>query len=309
MNWSSRQGREKVAIVKIKHGNPASIFKGVTKVIELVNGLGIDDNDTVLIKININSLRTEETGSITDRRVLNALLKYLRINYRNLKIIVAESNATGTDATLYFKWLGYPEVIEKWNASFLNLSKDELVKKKIDGLRFKEIKVSKTLAEANYFISLAKLKTHLLTKVTGVLKNQFGAIPYRMKIHFHDKLDEAIVDANIAMKPDFGLIDGVIAMESERGPTYGQPLHLNLLIGGKDPVATDTVAAKVMGFHPYLIGHIRKASHKGVGRMDYEIVGEDLDSVKRKFKYNYLISKAYRIAYHFRKRETGRINW
>jgi uncharacterized protein (DUF362 family) len=60
---------------------------------------------------------------------------------------------------------------------------------------------------------------------------------------------------------------------------------MDLIIAGKDVVATDATAARVMGFEPKEISHIRRASEKGLGNIDgIEILGSKLDDVKHEFK-------------------------
>ena len=255
-----------------------------------------------MIKINLCNFRPYDSGATTDPRVLSALIQYIQGNWRNTEIYIAESDATSTNADLLFKWLGFQDLASKLGVKTLNLSKDEKVKVKIKGRHFKSIRVSKTLLEADYFISLAKMKTHLLTKITCILKNQFGAIPYKRKIRFHPFLDDAIVDANIAMKPDFSIVDGIISMQTEKGPTYGMPIKTNLLIAGKDPVAVDATCARVMGFNPYFIGSIRKASRAGLGSMRPIIVGENIQLVRTKFKFNLIHSWMLRFVYWMRAR-------
>jgi uncharacterized protein (DUF362 family) len=70
-----------------------------------------------------------------------------------------------------------------------------------------------------------------------------------------------------------------------KGPVDGSPVNMNLIIAGKDPVATDATGARVMGIDPHEISHIRTAHQKGLGNIDdIEIVGSQLDEVKRVFK-------------------------
>jgi uncharacterized protein (DUF362 family) len=59
---------------------------------------------------------------------------------------------------------------------------------------------------------------------------------------------------------------------------------MNLIIAGTDVVATDATAARVMGFNPYEIKHIRRAFEKGLGGSEAQIVGEKLETVTRAFK-------------------------
>src|SRR5208283_3343852 len=99
-------------------------------------------------------------------------------------------------------------------------------------------------------ISAAKLKTHMSTKVTLGMKNMFGLLPDKLKMKYHAKgISKVVVDINTALKPALTVIDGFVAMEG-RGPTNGTPVKMDLIIAGKDVVATDATAARVMGFDP-----------------------------------------------------------
>ncbi|MCP8321444.1 MAG: DUF362 domain-containing protein, partial [archaeon] len=118
------------------------------------------------------------------------------------------------------------------------------------------------------------------------MKNMFGLIPdkFKLKYHFMHSVDKVIVDVNTVIKPVLTIIDGFIAMEGQ-GPIDGKPVKMDLIIAGKDVVATDAVASRVMGFDPRLIYHIRRASEKGLGAIEgYEVVGESVESVARKFR-------------------------
>ena len=133
-------------------------------------------------------------------------------------------------------------------------------------------------------ISAAKLKTHINTTVTLGMKNMFGLLPDKFKGKYHMKgISKVVVDINTVLRPVFTVIDGFVGMEG-RGPTDGTPVQMNLIIAGRDPVATDATAARVMGFNPYEITHIRKAYEKGLGNSEAQIIGEKLETVKRKFK-------------------------
>jgi uncharacterized protein (DUF362 family) len=134
-------------------------------------------------------------------------------------------------------------------------------------------------------ISAAKLKTHMSTKVTLGMKNMFGLLPDKFKGKYHAKgISKVVVDINTVLKPALTVIDGFVGMEG-KGPTDGTPVKMDLIIAGKDVVATDATAARVMGFEPMEISHIRTAARKGLGNIDnIEIVGSKLDDVKQVFK-------------------------
>ena len=69
---------------------------------------------------------------------------------------------------------------------------------------------------------MPKLKTNLASSITCCLKNQFGCLTEVRKIKYHKHLDDIIVDANIAMKPDFCIVDAIVAMGGALGPGSGR---------------------------------------------------------------------------------------
>jgi uncharacterized protein (DUF362 family) len=133
---------------------------------------------------------------------------------------------------------------------------------------------------------MAKLKTSSVTKITCALKNQFGCMPFKRKLKYHPFLDEVIVDSNLAVQPDFCIVDGIIAMGGAQAPAFGVPVRAETIVAGRDPVAVDTVCAKIMGFNPYVIGHVKKAAASGVGSMRSDEVGEKIPSVRTNFEWD-----------------------
>lgn len=263
-----------------------TLYDNIKKAIELCGGLDLDNGDDIIIKINLCDFRPPETGAITHPMFLDAFLKYLRLNFRNLKIKVVESDATSTDADMFVKWFGFLPIINKWDAKWVNLSKTLLFKKEIPGRRFRTLLISEIFRHEHFFITMAKLKTHCITKISCALKNQFGCIPEKRKIKFHPFLDDVIVDANLAMPPDFCIVDGIIGLGGVRGPTWGPPINSKLIVAGSDPVAVDAVCAKIMGFSPYFISHIRKAEASGVGKIKHKILGENIGEIRADFCFN-----------------------
>jgi uncharacterized protein (DUF362 family) len=261
----------------------------------------INDDNRVVIKINLCDFRMPDTGAITHPLFLDAILNYLRSSFNRLKIFVVESDATVARPNMLIRWLGFKPIIKKYDAKWVNLTKDVMIKKQIKGRYFKEIDVPKIIQDSDYLITMAKLKTHTLTKITCSLKNQFGCIPISRKVKFHNALDDVIVDACLAMKPDFCIVDGITAMGG-KGPDLGVPIQTNIIVTGKDPVSVDAVCARIMGFNPYFIGHIRKAQESGVGQMSYEICGEEISSVQKDFEYSHILTWAIRFAMFMRKR-------
>jgi uncharacterized protein (DUF362 family) len=82
------------------------------------------------------------------------------------------------------------------------------------------------------------------------------------------------------------VVDGSTAMEGD-GPSEGPLVQMNVIIAGTNPLATDMVAANVMGFEPDEIPTFVCANKIGMqphSLAEIEIRGETIASVQRQFK-------------------------
>jgi len=240
----------------------------------------------VLIKVNFITTKTWDTGATTDPIVVEAIIKKLK--HLPVEIFVVDSDATMTNADKAFEATGMKEMCQQNDIQFLNLryQKEKVKIPILDCETLGSITVPRIVTESA-IISAAKLKTHMSTKVTLGMKNMFGLLPDKFKGKYHAKgISKVIVDINTVLKPALTLIDCFVGMEG-KGPTDGTPVKMDLIIAGKDVVATDATAARVMGFEPMEISHIRTAAQKGLGNIDdIEILGSKLDDVRHVFKRN-----------------------
>jgi uncharacterized protein (DUF362 family) len=269
----------KVAIVKGKRGH-----EPVFKALDLMDyEAALSGWDTVLIKVNFITVKTWDTGATTDPMVVEAIIE--RLKNLHVKIYVVESDATMTSADKAFEATGMREMCERNGVECLNLRhvKDRVKIDVPNSETLKSITVPRIVTESAV-VSAAKLKTHMSTGVTLGMKNMFGLLPDKFKGKYHLKgISKVIVDINSVLKPVLTVIDGFVGMEG-RGPSDGTPVQMDLIITGKDPVATDATGCRVMGFDPHEISHIRKACEKGLGSIDdVQILGERLEDVARTF--------------------------
>lgn len=274
--------KSQVAIVKGERGH-----EPVFKALDLIDyETALSGWNKVLIKVNFITVETWDSGATTDPIVVEAIINKLK--NLTVEIYVVESDATMTSADKAFEVTGMKEMCARNNVQCLNLRhlKDRV---KIDipnGEALESIKVPRIVTQSA-IISAAKLKTHMSTKVTLGMKNMFGLLPDKFKGKYHARgINKVIVDINTVLKPALTVIDGFVGMEG-RGPSGGTPVKMDLIIAGKDVVATDATASRIMGFEPMEIPHIRKAFEKGLGNVDdIEILGSKLDEVTRAFKRN-----------------------
>ena len=269
-----------VALVKGERGH-----EPVYKALDLIDyKSALAAYSRVLIKVNFITTKTWDTGATTDPIVVEALI--LRLKDLGVEVKVVESDATMTNADKAFEITGMKEMCQRHDIECINLRhvKDKVKIPIPNGETLSSITVPRIVKESA-IISAAKLKTHMATKVTLGMKNMFGLLPDKFKGKYHAQgISKVVVDINTVLKPTLTVIDGFVAMEG-RGPTDGTPVKMDLVIAGKDVVATDATGARVMGLDPHEISHIRTAAEKGLGNIDnIEIVGEKLEDVKKPFK-------------------------
>ncbi|MCW4040930.1 MAG: DUF362 domain-containing protein [Candidatus Bathyarchaeota archaeon] len=260
-------------------------FDPVYQALDLINFTNVLKNcSRVLIKVNFITDKTWDTGATTDPLVVEAIIHKLRPY--PVEVLVVESDATMTNADKAFTVTGMKAMCEAHNIEWINLRKihERTTLSIPQGETLKSITVP-TLVVDSAIISAAKLKTHTSTGVTLGMKNMFGLLPDKLKFKYHAKgISKVIVDINTVLKPIMTVIDGFIAMEGA-GPTRGDPVTMNTILAGTDPVATDATGCRVMNIDPHTIRHIQLAADKGLGNIDQvNVVGASLDTVTRPFK-------------------------
>jgi uncharacterized protein (DUF362 family) len=275
--------QNKVSILKT---NAKDIEMEVKTGLALIGEPNLQRDSTVVIKPNLCCIKPPETGATTDVKVVEGIVNYLRNEFGISDISIVESDGTQVLADMAFKLLGYEKLSKKLNSNLVNLSKAPFsVKKFPQNALLKEVQFPDIFENADFFISVPKIKTHMDCMFTCTLKNQFGCNPVPRKVKYHKRLDDAIVDLNIAFKPNLVVVDGIVAMEGYRGPTDGLPIKMNTLIFGTDPVAVDHLVARIMGLNPNDISHIVEAEKRGLGKTEYSTIGVNIKKVERQFTF------------------------
>lgn len=267
----------KVAIVR---GTEAI---GVTvKALEMVDAEeALSERKPILIKPNYINAKPPSTGITTDSRVVEGVVKFLREHGMG-EVAIGEGSGFA-DTFQAFRVAGVDAVAERWNVRLVDLNRDEFVEvAPSNALALKTIRVAKTALESA-IISVPKLKLHRIASVTLSLKNMMGAVASKGSIHNH--LSEKIADLASILKPSIAVVDGIIAGEGHE--TSGNPVKMNLVLAGKDPVAVDAVGAAIMGLSPQDVKHLRLAQEKGLGICDLtriKVLGAPIEKVRREFK-------------------------
>jgi uncharacterized protein (DUF362 family) len=241
----------------------------------------VTGNKSILIKPNYINSSHPSTGITTDCSVIEGIVKFLK--KRNVEaILIGEGSGFG-DTFGAFKVAGVDKMAERWNVRLVDLNKDEFVEATPPNpLSLKKVRVAKTALNST-IISVPKLKLHRMAGVTLSLKNMMGALASKGSMHT-GSLSKNIVDLASILRPSVAVVDGIIAGEGHE--TSGNPVQMNLVITGTDPVAVDAVGAAIMGIPPTEVKHLVLAEKQGLGTCRLEniiVLGEAIEKVSRKF--------------------------
>jgi uncharacterized protein (DUF362 family) len=135
---------------------------------------------------------------------------------------------------------------------------------------FSSLTMNKVLQNIDVYVSIPKLKHHSAAGYTGALKNQVGTVPKALYTITSDNgrrgalhhptntaaewtyLPESICDLNAARPVHLSIIDGIKNSTGGEGvwcPKFAACSN-HALIAGLDPVAADSIGAKIMGLDP-----------------------------------------------------------
>lgn len=273
----------RVALLRGK--GPVEITRRVLQIIGDDVEKALEAKKPILVKPNYINMQHPSTGITTDSRVIEGIIRFLR-SQSTEEIIIGEGCGFG-DTFQAFKVAGVDRVAEKYNVKLVDLNKDAFVKvHPSDPFSLKTIRVAKTALES-VIISVPKLKPHRIAKVTLSLKNMMGTLASKGSMH-RGRLSKNIVDLASTVRPSLSVVDGIIAGEGHE--TSGNPVQMDIVIAGSDPVAVDAVGASIMDIPPADVKHLVYAEQKGLGTCnleEIEVLGSSIEEVKRKFRRSF----------------------
>jgi len=241
--------------------------------------------DRVVLKPNYVEPMMPDTGVTTDPRIIEAVIEWLQAEVGAQDIMVAESTWERDRTQRAFDMVGLPEIAQRRGVRLLNLYDDDQVEVDIpNALSLDKVLLPRTVLEADCLVSIPKLKCHSMAAITLGIKNLMGAV-FPDKALMHRQLHRRLCDLAGVLRAKLTVIDGLIG--SERHENAGDPVKTDVIIAGRDPVATDAVGAMVMGMDPTRVEHLRLCSERGLGeyRPDaIEIVGTPLAEVRKRYR-------------------------
>ncbi len=260
--------RARVVIVPCDSYEEEKVYCAMRTGIDLLGGIGkfASPQEKILVKPNFLSAALPEKAVTTHPAVIKAMLRILS-EAGCTEVKYGDSPGHGSCAGAAAKIGLTPE--NTFGAGLADMS-EEVLTTFPEGLTAQEFYFAKEVTEADAIISLCKMKTHALERITGAVKNVYGLICGYRKAAGHVKYPNASVfarmlaDIHRCVKPRLHIMDGIVAMEGN-GPGSGDPVSMKVLLFSEDPVALDTVFCTLVYLDPELVPTNIQGEAMGIG--------------------------------------------
>jgi uncharacterized protein (DUF362 family) len=284
-----------------------SLIKGNERRENVFKSLKLIENDVfsaigdrqVLIKPNFVQTSRQLAASHVD--AIRGILEFLRTSYKK-EILIGESTANKEGTFAGYRNYGYTALEKQYKARLVDLNTGAYEYRYVidENNQPIPIRICQPFVDPKYYvISAAVMKTHGFVSVTLSLKNILLGAP----INDYTKSDKGLMHKgphgswndlchfnmfHLAQDvyPDLAVIDGFEGMEGD-GPSRGTPVDSRLAIASADPLAADTLGAKVMGFDPKKILYLSSMAAAGFGQGDVakiRVLGHSIEECQQRYK-------------------------
>lgn len=219
----------------------------------------------VLLKPNMVEYHPTAVINTHPGIVAGAAAAFLRLGAD--EVVVGEGPGHRRDIEYLLGATGLADYLKDLRVRFVDLNHSDVQQTTLHshftGLR--SLALPTELLGADFVVSLPKLKTHHWAGLTASMKNLFGTVPgavygWPKNILHMRGIDNSILDLNATIRPDFTIVDAVVAMEGD-GPIKGQPRQTDFIAMGHDLVAVDATCARLIGLDPARIPYLSEAAH------------------------------------------------
>lgn len=282
------------SIISIVNGIEAK--KMVEETLSLLGGIRslIKYKSTVVIKPNAGHVAPPESSVNTNPALVAAVIKELRKAHPK-EIILAEASAIGCDTLECLEASGIGKAAEEAGVDrIIDIKREEdLIDMPVRDARSNLTKVTLPgfLIEADHIVNLPIFKSHVSMVFSCALKNIKGVVQDRVHYLMHQtNLAAAMMDLWSVVRADLTIADLIRPMEGF-GPHTGIATDFGCIVAGKDPVAVDATACRMVGLDIDKVDYFEAASERGLGAMKedkIEIRGNTIKEVYNPLHLPYL---------------------
>ncbi len=281
--------RSVVAIIRCESYDQKLVENAVRNGIELIGGISqfAKADEKILLKPNVLRGNDPDRCVTTHPSIFRAVAKIFL--EQKVKLFYGDSPGDPLSTSAALKKSGFTSIADELNITQADFDHGQDCPFP-EGVLNKRLTIANAVLSCDGVISLPKLKTHGLTRLTGAIKNQYGCVPGMKKGQYHAQYPDVyefsklLADITLFVKPRLYIMDAIFAMEGN-GPQSGDPKKLGLILLSTDPVAIDTVASTIVCLNPEFVPPILFGKNAGLGTNDLneiEITGEPIEQVQDK---------------------------
>ena len=290
-----REVRRVKSIVSITKGeNPDEL---VESAVGHLGGIGaiIQSGSTVVIKPNAGHYGGPDSSVNTNPSVVAAVIKAVQ-KANPKKIILAESSAMGCNTMECLKASGIKRAALDAGVDDIRDIKSDSdlirvnIRKPLSAIKYYDF--PRFLLEADHLVNVPVFKTHVSMVFTCAMKNLKGVVQDKAHHLMHTtNLAGAMMDlGGLLQEKTFTIADLYRPMEGF-GPHSGTPVKFDCILAGKDLVAVDATACRMVGLPVEKVDYFKAAREKGLGNFSeqaIEVRGNRIQEVFQKLYMAYL---------------------
>ena len=264
----------KVALIPCESYDSETVYRAVRTGLNLLGGISafIAAEESILLKPNLLGKAPPHKAVTTHPAVFSAVARILHEEgYSNVAYGDSPGNPAATPEIAAVT-SGLKEAAQAYGVPLADFNSGSIVHYP-KGRRCRSFFLCSGVQQAQAIINLPKMKTHALERITGAVKNLYGCIWGVNKAagHAHypnsDSFAEMLGDLLQCVQPRLHILDGITAMEGN-GPTSGTPVDMKLILISADPVALDSLFARLVYLNPADVPTCKKLSDAGIGEME-----------------------------------------
>jgi len=280
--------KSRVAVVTCSAYDEVSVSAAVSRGLDLIGGMDsfIQPGEKIVLKPNILVGESPEKVVGPHPLVFKAVAQQARSVTEHLSY--GDSPGFGKPSAQALK-AGLGQTAAELGIPLADFEKGREIHFS-DSPFIKQFTLANGVLDSDGLISIAKFKTHQLTRITGPVKNQFGCVPGVLKAEFHIKLPNALdfakmlVCIDLYIRPRLYIVDGIMAMEGN-GPRGGNPVNMKVLLFSKDPIAAEAVMCRLIELNPEFVPTMRPGKDWGLGTYlpeEIELLGDPIEPLINK---------------------------
>ncbi|WP_008825707.1 DUF362 domain-containing protein [Haloplasma contractile] len=250
--------------------------KAVEEGLKLIKAKTIFQKDDVVVItpnwVHAEGPNDQSRGEVVGKETLRFIIKWVK--KQDPKRIVVATGSGGGNSRDIMKKVGYEDVMRDEEIEFIDYNEGPYDTLTIGHKLIPSLKINKILSEKTKLISFTQLKQHEESTMSAAIKNVTMSIPSteehgtpKKETGIHDDLHGFITKMASHTKIDLSIVSANPAMVGT-GPNKGTGVHTGLVICGNNPVSTDTIGARLLGFKPQAIQYLYELEKLQQGETD-----------------------------------------